>query len=118
MVESGKQLKRGTLELILLRLLEERPKYGYELVAEMGSRSDGAFLVKEGTLYPVLYRLEDHGLIEPEWTQPLRGVPRKYYRLTAAGTTRLRELLAEWHAFTGAVQRLLEAPGPTTEEDV
>ena len=114
MVESGQQLKRGTLELILLRLLEERPKYGYELVAEMGTRSDGVFLVKEGTLYPVLYRLEDQGLIVPEWSQPQRGVPRKYYKLTADGTVRLRQLLAEWQAFAGAVQRLLEAQ--TAEE--
>jgi PadR family transcriptional regulator PadR len=115
MVESGQQLKRGTLELILLRLLEERRKYGYELVAEMETRSGGVFRVKEGTLYPVLYRLEDQGLIEPEWTQPPRGVPRKYYRLTAAGAARLRELRSEWDAFTGAVQSLLD--GQTVEEE-
>jgi PadR family transcriptional regulator PadR len=107
MVDSSKQLKRGTLELVLLRLLEERPKYGYELVSEMEQRSDAEFEVKEGTLYPVLYRLEDQGCIEAEWSRPERGVPRKYYRITETGAARLAELLAEWQAFTGAVNRLL-----------
>jgi PadR family transcriptional regulator PadR len=111
---SEQQLRRGTLELILLSLLEQRAKYGYELVSEMEQRSGGVFRIKEGTLYPVLYRLEDQGCIEAEWSRPERGVPRKYYGLTEAGTDRLEELRAEWSEFAGAVNGLVA--GSTAEE--
>jgi PadR family transcriptional regulator, regulatory protein PadR len=103
----GKELKRGTLEMILLKLLIERPMYGYELVSTLEQRGGARFQIKEGTLYPVLYRLEDAGLIQPEWETPERGVPRKYYHITPAGSQQLETLLAEWHEFTKAVGRLL-----------
>lgn len=111
-----RELKRGTLEMILLRLLQDRPMYGYELVSELEARSAGGFPLKEGTLYPVLYRLEDDGFIEPEWDQPQRGVPRKYYQLTATGSTRLAELAEHWRGFVLAVDQLMakrsdERPG-------
>ena len=98
--------------MILLRLLEERPKYGYELVSELDERS--SFPLKEGTLYPVLYRLEDNGLIEPEWEQRKRGVPRKYYRLTTLGSAQLTSLREEWRSFVESVDRLLEEDGETS----
>lgn len=116
MTELARQLKRGTLEMILLQLLSERPKYGYELVSQLTERSAGEFELKEGTLYPVLYRLEDQALIEPEWSQPERGVPRKYYRLTPAGSSRLEELRDQWRDFSRSVDRLLEAEGQTSDE--
>lgn len=112
---SEQQLRRGTLELILLCLLEQRAKYGYELVSEMEEKSGGVFRIKEGTLYPVLYRLEDQGCVETEWSRPERGVPRKYYRLTKGGTARLGELRSEWTAFSGAVNELV-AGSPAGEE--
>ena len=99
-----RELRRGTLDLVLLRLLADEPTYGYELLSRLRRRSGGDFRVKEGTLYPVLYRLEDAGLIVPEWTRPEavspagrgtgRGVPRKVYRLTEAGIERLAQLVA------------------------
>ncbi len=104
----GPELKRGTLEMILLSLLSERPMYGYELVSTLEARSGGQFEIKEGTLYPVLYRLEDAGQVSTSWETPGRGVPRKYYPLTDAGSGRLQALLGEWQAFTTAVNRLLE----------
>lgn len=118
--DPGTQLKRGTLEMILLRLLQERQKYGYELVSELAERSAGEFQIKEGTLYPVLYRLEDQGCIEPRWDRPeqdraKRGVPRKYYQLTETGAARLRALSSEWKRFSSSVDRLLaEAKEETT----
>jgi PadR family transcriptional regulator PadR len=105
--DPDKQLKRGTLEMILLRLLVERPKYGYELVSEMQERSSGRFQIREGTLYPVLYRLEDQGCVAPEWDAPKRGVPRKYYKLTAVGSERLEQLRSEWQSFSNTVDDLL-----------
>ena len=94
--------------MVLLRLVAEQPRYGYELVAELRERSEGALELKEGTLYPVLYRLEDRGLVEPRWEQQGRGVPRKYYGLTKAGKHHLDSLRDQWRAFSAAVDRLLE----------
>jgi len=110
-----RELKRGTLELVLLRVLSDHPTHGYDLVGQLGERSNGEFRMKDGTLYPVLYRLEDAGLITPEWDQPEaetssgrgRGVPRKIYRLTDAGRDRLEELIAAWRTFSSAVDLIL-----------
>src|SRR3990172_3439451 len=104
-----RELKRGTLEMIFMKLLSEGPTYGYQLVSMLEERVGHQFQIKEGTLYPVLYRLEDAGFIKAGWETPERGVPRKYYHLTEAGAERLRSLIAEWRAFAGAVNRLLEA---------
>jgi PadR family transcriptional regulator PadR len=102
-----RELKRGTLDMILLTLLAERPMYGYELIATLEERGGESFLLKEGTLYPVLYRLESAGLIEPRWETADRGVPRKYYTLTPSGRAQLRGLVADWRAFAATVERLL-----------
>lgn len=103
-----RQLKRGTLEMAVLKLLAERDMYGYQLVTALEERVGESFQVKEGTLYPVLYRLEDASLIEPYWEPPERGVPRKYYKITPQGTKRLQELIKEWQIFTAGVNKLLE----------
>jgi PadR family transcriptional regulator PadR len=80
-----RELKRGTIEMLLLQLLEEREMYGYELVSELQARSGG----------------------EPEWVTPERGVPRKYYRSTEAGRAELERLVAEWEKFTAGVDAVL-----------
>jgi PadR family transcriptional regulator PadR len=103
-----RELKRGTLEMILLQLLSRRPRYGYDLVAELHERGGELFALKEGTLYPVLYRMEDAGWVEPKWETAERGVPRKYYRLTASGAEKLKELVRDWRSFAAAVEHLLE----------
>ncbi len=108
-----RELKRGTLEMILMRLLSERPMYGYELVSTLEKRGGQQFQIKEGTLYPVLYRLENASFIEPRWETLERGVPRKYYRLTQAGAEQLETLVSDWRSFTGAVDRLLEQENET-----
>ena len=102
-----RELKRGTLDMILLKLLSERPMYGYELISTLEERGGIQFQIKEGTLYPVLYRLEQAGYIEPYWETQERGVPRKYYSILPAGQEQLETLLAEWQAFTAAVAQLL-----------
>ncbi len=107
----GRELKRGTLEMILLKLLAGGEMYGYQIVSTLEERAGGQFALKEGTLYPVLYRLEDAGLIDSRWETPGRGMPRKYYRLTEAGRRQLAALLTEWQAFVGAVERLLATEG-------
>jgi PadR family transcriptional regulator PadR len=106
-----REIKRGTLELLLLRLVRERRSYGYELASDLHERSGGWIDLKEGTLYPVLYRLEDQGLIAAEWDPPARGVPRKYYKITAKGRKQLDELTESWRAWVRVVNTVLEGAG-------
>jgi PadR family transcriptional regulator, regulatory protein PadR len=106
-----RELKRGTLELVLLHLLAEKDRYGYELTAELSSRSGGRYELKEGTLYPVLYRLEKGELVEPYWETQERGVPRKYYRITAAGRRDLERQWREWESFVQVMTALLGKQG-------
>ena len=103
-----RELKRGSLELIVLHLLDSGEAYGYEIVTKVTTRSNGALGVTDGTLYPVLYRLERAGFVAVRWDTPERGVPRKYYRLTDAGRDELARLTQEWQAFASAMAALLE----------
>src|ERR671911_2667308 len=100
-----RELKRGSLELIVLHLLAPGEAYGYEIVSKLTAETNGALEVTDGTLYPVLYRLERGGFVAVRWETPERGVPRKYYRLTDAGRTHLGRLSAEWFAFAEAMAR-------------
>ena len=102
-----RELKRGSLELIVLRLLAPGEAYGYEIVTKLTTQTNGALGVTDGTLYPVLYRLERAGFVAVRWETPERGVPRKYYRLTREGRAELASLTQEWNAFTSAMAKLL-----------
>lgn len=104
----SRELKRGTIELVLLTLLEERERYGYEIVAAIEEHSGGRLEVKDGTLYPVLYRLEEAGFVEPRWETQERGVPRKYYRITAAGEAESGRLRTEWREFAAGLDAILD----------
>ena len=102
-----RELKRGSLELIVLHLLDPGEAYGYEIVTKLTTQSNGALGVTDGTLYPVLYRLERAGFVAVRWDTPERGVPRKYYRLTSEGRAELARLRNEWNAFASAMAKLL-----------
>ena len=102
-----RELKRGSLELIVLHLLAPGEAYGYEIVSKLTAETNGALEVTDGTLYPVLYRLERGGFVSVRWETPERGVPRKYYRLTEVGHTHLARLTHEWTTFAKAMTRLL-----------
>jgi len=102
-----RELKRGSLELIVLHLLEPGEAYGYEIVAKLTRETNGALEVTDGTLYPVLYRLERAGFVAVRWETPERGVPRKYYRLTDTGREELTRLTHEWTMFAKAMADLL-----------
>ncbi len=95
--------------MVLLKLLSTREMYGYEITSALQERSNGEFLLKDGTLYPVLYRLEQAGHIEPHWKTQERGVPRKYYRITPSGTRQLKAFVKEWQVFAAAVSNLLRS---------
>jgi PadR family transcriptional regulator PadR len=106
-----RELRRGSIELIVLHLLAPGEAYGYEIVTKLASESDGALEVTDGTLYPVLYRLERAGLVAVRWETPARGVPRKYYRLTPAGRTELTRMTHEWTNFAKVMAKLLGQDG-------
>ena len=109
------QLKKGVLELLVLQTICRGPTYGYELIAQLGSRSGGLFTLREGTLYPILYRLEDDGLIRSAWLSPGgRAAPKKMYSATEEGVreaVRRREIGC---GFVPAVERFYEG-GPNHE---
>ena len=104
----GRELKRGSLELIVLHLLEPGEAYGYEIVSKLTAQTNGTLEVTDGTLYPVLYRLERAGYVAVRWETPARGVPRKYYQLTASGREELERLRKEWTTFANAMTKLLK----------
>jgi PadR family transcriptional regulator PadR len=102
-----RELKRGSLELIVLHLLAPGEAYGYEIASKLTAETNGALEVSDGTLYPVLYRLERAGFVDVRWETAQRGVPRKYYRLTDEGRAELAALTHEWTTFAKAMTRLL-----------
>ena len=102
-----RELKRGSIELIVLHLLSLGEAYGYEIVTKLTDLTGGELEVSDGTLYPVLYRLERAGWVDVRWDTPDRGVPRKYYKLTRAGRSELAQLTEEWTEFSKAMARLL-----------
>ncbi len=84
-----RSLGRDVNEALVLSVLRDGPRHGYQIALEVEERSDGAFELQHGTLYPILHRLEDEGLIEGEWSE--EGRRRKEYRLSEAGRRHLRE---------------------------
>lgn len=101
-------LKRGTVEMVLLHLLSERSMYGYEILQEMRSRSDGKYDLKDGSMYPVLYRMIDKGLISDEQVLVGRRRTRVYYSLTDEGTKYLDEITAEYLYITEGISKIFE----------
>ena len=98
--------------MLVLALLVERAMYGYEIIQIVNERTDGAFNWKEGTLYPVLHRLEGKGLLVTEWTVGDSGKKRKYYKLTSKGTSYAGEKVSEWRLFSKSVNAIMFTPAP------
>ena len=102
------QMKKGVLEMLVLQLLLEKEKYGYQLICELKEKSGDMFLLKEGTLYPILYRMEDDGLVVSRWSVPSgKEVSKKYYCLTEEGKDTLVNLKKLWNAFSENVDSIL-----------
>jgi PadR family transcriptional regulator PadR len=104
-------LVRGCAELVLLTLLLSRPMYGYEILTTLEERGNGGFQFKQGTLYPLLYRLEREGWIEAAWVEPEGAKRRKTYRITRDGRRAQRTKAAEWARLQAAVEALLMEAG-------
>lgn len=113
-----RQMKKGVLDMLVLRLLLEEKKYGYQLIAELREKGGDIFGLKEGTLYPILYRLEDDGLIESRWSEAEnRQPPRKYYLMTDRGRTALKEIYQVWCRIVNSVDGLMEQSSGMTKEE-
>ncbi len=102
-----RELKKGNAELLILALLEEKARHGYEIGKLIAERSEGVVRFHVASLYPLLYRLERRGWIKGEW-EPTGGRRRRFYRLTATGRKTLASQRIRWRAFSGAVNRIVE----------
>lgn len=102
-----KSLIAGSTTLLVLSLLQDGEKYGYEMTAELEKRSDGTFSLKEGTLYPLLHNLERDGYVKSHVKEAPNGRERKYYRLTKAGGELLKEKTEEWKFFSEKVNAVV-----------
>jgi transcriptional regulator len=100
-------LKRGSLELLILSSLEAGPRHGYEIGKQLERRSKGQLEFKASTLYTILYRMEDRGWIKGRWVEKKGERRRCYYTLTAAGGRELASQRSEWQAFAAMVNRVL-----------
>lgn len=95
--------------MLVLKLLEKEEKYGYQIISELKEKSNQRFLLKEGTLYPILYRLEDDKYVESRWSEAEgKRVARKYYVLTAEGKQALKEIQNLWQDISSSVAMIME----------
>ena len=102
----SRELKRGTATVIILALLDEDERHGYDLARQIERRSEGAISFHAASLYPTLYRLEEQGLIEGRWVEKVGQRRRRYYRLTAAGRRTLARQRGMWAAFMTGLHRV------------
>ena len=104
-----RQLKKGSAELLILSLIEHRPRHGYEIGKLIEQRSEGVLKFNVASLYPLLYRLEKRGYISGRWVEKAGQRRRRYYQLTAPGRTVLREQRSSWAGFVAAINRITGA---------
>src|SRR6059036_1819516 len=100
---------KGHLDLLLLAAVQARPTHGYAIAETLRARSDGAFDLPEGTLYPALHRLERAGLMASRWSE-VNGRRRRVYQLTSKGRRAVLRHQGEWRTFARAVRGVIEEP--------
>ncbi len=101
-----KELKKGSTEMLIMALVEERPRHGYEIAKLIEERSDGVLQFHVASLYPLLYRMEKRGWIKGQWVEKAGQRRRRYYKLTAAGQKVLAEQRSTWKDFFTALDRV------------
>lgn len=109
----SREVMKGHVDLLVLAVLADGPQHGYGVIEQLRVRSDDAFDLAEGTIYPLLHRLEQAGLLNSDWSE-VGGRRRRTYRLTEHGTTALREQQSAWEAFSHSVGAVLKGvPWPS-----
>ena len=106
-----KGLVGGSSMLLVLSLLTEKDMYGYEIIRALDERSDSTFQYREGTLYPVLHKLENKGFVPSYKEKTQQGKERKYYSITAKGQEQFAEEARQWQAFSNAVNKVVYGKG-------
>ena len=101
-----RELKKGSADLLILSLLEFRPRHGYEISKIIEQRSEGALSFHVASLYPLLYRLEKRGWISGRWVEKTGQRRRRYYQLTAEGKKVLKSHRSTWLEFVAAINRI------------
>lgn len=101
------ELKKGTAELLVLSLIEDRARHGYEIAKLIGAATDGELNFHAASLYPLLYRLEQRKWIRGRWVEKAGQRRRRYYELTAAGGKALAVQRAGWKSFVKAMSRIV-----------
>jgi transcriptional regulator len=105
-LDSSRELKKGSAELLILSLVETRARHGYDIAQLISQRSDGEVRFNAASLYPLLYRLERGGWIEGRWLEKDGTRRRRMYKITPAGRKRLAEQRSGWEAFVRAINRV------------
>ncbi len=105
----SKEILKGSLDIVVLECLARKESYGYELIQNIKLKTDGLFDLKEGTIYPLLYRLEDQKLIFSSFKSTVKSKPRRYYKLTDAGKKALKEQKLQFVSFFKAMKGILSA---------
>jgi PadR family transcriptional regulator, regulatory protein PadR len=101
-----RELKKGSAELLILSLIEHRPRHGYEISKLIEQRSEGVLKFNVASFYPLLYRLEKRGFISGRWVEKAGQRRRRYYQLTTQGKTVLKEQRNSWAEFVNAIDRI------------
>jgi|SRR5215471_12692900 len=103
-----RELKKGSAELLILSLVEVRPRHGYDISRLIDTRSRGALRFNVASLYPLLYRLEKRGWIQGRWVEKAGQRRRRYYKLTPEGKKMLASQRSAWESFVQAMRRITE----------
>jgi PadR family transcriptional regulator PadR len=98
--------KKGSAELLVLSLLEDQPRHGYDIAQLIDLRSGGSIRFHAASLYPLLYRLEKRDWIRGRWLEKANQRRRRYYSLTTSGTIALAKKRLQWQEFSGAIVRI------------
>jgi PadR family transcriptional regulator, regulatory protein PadR len=106
-----KQTLDGNVETLLLAVLQSGPSYGYAIVKELNNRAEGLLQMGEGTIYPVLHRLEEKGLITSYWSEAENNRQRKYYRLVSKGKKALAANRIQWQTMSKVIEKVLAPSG-------
>lgn len=101
-----RELKRGSTEVLILALLDERERHGYDISKLIEERSGGTITFHTASLYPTLYRLEEKGLIAGRWVEKAGQRRRRYYKMTSTGRQMLRKQRGIWETFFAALNRV------------
>ncbi len=108
MTDADTEILQGTLDLLILKTLSLGPMHGYGVLLRIQQSSNDVLRIRQGSLYPALYRLESQHMLEYEWGTSESGRRAKYYRLTRAGRKKLEKEAASWERLSAAIVRILQ----------